>query len=75
MKSTANMALEDLARELPRLQELAKALWGEEFVETDYYEQDDGLEISKAWQQAWQYHLQRMVVVEEPLEYLGKNLL
>lgn len=30
MKSTANMTLEDLARELPRLQEIAKALWGED---------------------------------------------
>lgn len=65
MKSTANMTLEDLARELPRLQELAKAMWGEGYAL-------GGHEVLRY--PAWQYHLQQMVIAENPLEYLKENM-
>lgn len=80
MTSTANMTLEDLARELPRLQELAKSLWGE-------YE-SSGKELwmerpdSKTWRVrvappknlGWEHHLQQIVIAKNPIKYLGENL-
>jgi hypothetical protein len=50
-------------------QDFAKALWG-----------DAGLpnftEFAKAINapEYWQYHLQQMVISEDPIEYLGKNI-
>lgn len=41
--------------------DFAKALWGEEA--TEYVATPD-----------WEYHLQKMVVAEDPIQYLGENL-
>lgn len=64
----------------------AKALWGEKgYV---YIEglpdtrrlvkkpRDTGeyLVNSEWWQPAWQYHLQQMVIADDPIAYLGANL-
>lgn len=44
--------------------DFAKALWGEH-EPTDYG--------TGAWQ-PWEYHLQQMVIAEDPIEYLGENI-
>lgn len=69
MKSTANMTLEDLARELPRLQELAKALWGKGSNGWDKISKD-----GKAYTDHWQFHLQQLVVADNPIKYLEETL-
>ena len=46
--------------------QFAKAFWGEKQV------RNNGLLIST--QPAWQYHLQQLVLCEEPLKYLEKFL-
>lgn len=69
------MTLEDLARELPRLQAEAKALWGEAGNNTfkrilAYEKQTDNPAIAKNWQ----YHLQKMVIQTDPIQYLEEHL-
>ena len=47
--------------------DFAKAFWGESYYITpDEFEDNKGI--------AWQYHLQQMVIAEEPLKYLEKFL-
>lgn len=46
--------------------DFAKALWGEEDAAVK-----DGLFIN--WPN-WQYHLQQMVIADDPIKYLGENL-
>lgn len=52
-------------------QDFAKALWGEEDL-------DKYVRISGSNQLvetvAWVHHLQQMMVAEDPIDYLGKNL-
>lgn len=81
MKSTTNMTLEDLARESPRLQELAKALWGEEKIcltcgSTVFTSRDSVCMGCMEPKPApyWQYHLQQMVIAEDPIKYLGEHM-
>lgn len=50
--------------------DFAKALWGDKSIA---FENTDSL-ILKAATRAWQYHLQQMVVAENPIEYLGEHL-
>lgn len=55
--------------------DFAKAFFGEELVEEDFYEAvpyDEGYE--KLRLPAWKYHLQQMVLEKEPLKYLSKFL-
>lgn len=55
--------------------EFAKALWGEGERPNclcDYENWDCG-EVQHNTN-AWQYHLQRMVIAEDPIKYLGENL-
>lgn len=48
--------------------DFAKALWGDK----PYYRFDgDTLETPKQWQ----YHLQQMVISDDPIKYLGDNIL
>lgn len=71
------MNLEDLARELPRLQELAKALWGEEkhpFQIVGDTLEAFGIEHETYYRPKWQLMLQGMVVANDPLVYLGEHL-
>jgi len=46
--------------------EFAKALWGEKHI-TEYYPSP----VSKP---AFVYHLQQMVIAEDPIKYLGDNI-
>lgn len=45
--------------------DFAKALWGED-VEHHLYKD--------VWIPEWQYHLQNMVIDEDPIRYLGENI-
>lgn len=61
-------------RELLLNREFAKALWGEAPEECgcdcdggpDYFDREE--------MPAWQYHLQQLVISEDPIKYLGENL-
>lgn len=76
MKSTANMTLQDLARELPRLQAEAKALWPgyievwERGTKKVYPTPPHGFPTAVHWQ----YHLQQMVIAADPIKYLRDNI-
>ena len=50
--------------------DFAKALWGEEL----YYGSRDKYPHSPTAIRTYQYHLQQMVIEEDPIKYLGKNL-
>lgn len=51
--------------------DFAKALWGETVdLFPAYNHMSDTLEPHRAWQ----YHLQAMVIAEDPIKYLGENL-
>jgi hypothetical protein len=67
--------------------DFAKALWGEEHVDSDYgttlqqYEQQvkDGMHYPHDYQwndldYAWGYHLKHMVIADDPIKYLGENI-
>lgn len=51
--------------------EFAKAFWGEEYQHDTVQEDIDCIESGLP---AWQYHLQQMVICEEPLKYLKRFL-
>ena len=58
----------------------AKALWGEEQAPTNIYKTKTTIlsdrrpltELSTF--PAWQYHLQQMVIADDPLKYLNENI-
>lgn len=68
--------------------DFAKALWGDEFIEWcvfcgyktaeqcnwDAIYNDSHPEPSKYIQEAWQYHLQLMVIADDPIKYLQENI-
>lgn len=43
--------------------DFAKALWGEQHHDDDEYQPYN-----------WCYHLQQMVIAEDPIQYLGENI-
>lgn len=50
----------------------AKALWGEELARGF-----EGNNLGQTWQYhkpAWKYHLQQMVIADDPIKYLGEHL-
>lgn len=51
----------------------AKALWGEtkDFVELGKTFESGVVTVAI---DGWQYHLQQMVIAEDPIEYLGENM-
>lgn len=55
--------------------DFAKALWGEDIIEwwggEERMVKPDDLVIGTP---KWQYHLQQMVIVDDPIKYLGENL-
>lgn len=54
----------------------AKAIWGEEYIPDQLYS-TTLLPEFKEWHTAnpaWQVHLMRMVIAEDPIKYLGENL-
>lgn len=62
--------------------DFAKALWGEEKL--DRYNLETDTAIDSLWDggpeyfdflgKTWQYHLQQMVISDDPIKYLGGNL-
>ena len=54
----------------------AKALWGEEPYAKHYYMFEDGTH----WRERddrlpnWSWHLQQIVIADDPIKYLGENL-
>jgi len=52
----------------------AKALFGEEEVDTELEQAGDGYGKVSIWLPAWQYHLQQMILEEDRLEYIKKFL-
>jgi hypothetical protein len=61
--------------------DFAKALWGEEpdsvpYKQIHYFIEKDGTASEcRVTLQAWQYHLQQMIIAEDPIAYLGEHLL
>lgn len=68
MKSVNTMTLEDLARQLPRLQAESKALWGDE--DTTRFTDHNGTRMLKQYE----LHLIDMVIDDDPIKYLGDNI-
>lgn len=59
--------------------DFAKALWGESrgYVRIPVVMGFKGNNLGQTYQfhePAWQYHLQNMVIAEDPIKYLGENL-
>lgn len=50
--------------------DFAKALWGEELITSG----SDSLDDSYWELESWQYHLQQMVIADDPIKYLGENI-
>lgn len=50
----------------------AQAFWGEEWIENPIYA--DGEVINDIGNVAWKFHLQQMVLKENPIEYLKEFL-
>lgn len=49
--------------------DFAKALWGEEWA----HKLIDNVPLGRS-NPAWQYHLQQMVIANDPIRYLGENI-
>lgn len=56
--------------------DFAKALWGDNpkiWESNDsYLDNDDSSDNGFIWN--WQYHLQQMVIADDPIKYLGEHL-
>ncbi len=50
----------------------AKALWGEDLVHG--FKGNNLGQMYQFHRPSWQYHLQQMVVADDPIKYLGENL-
>jgi hypothetical protein len=53
--------------------DFAKALWGEEDILLEYQLPPASHVTDRFIMESWQYHLQRMVIAEDPIKYLGEN--
>lgn len=69
IRSIDTMNLEDLAKQLPRLQREALALWGED-LHHEHYEAATAVLVEPEWM----WHLRCMVVADDPIKYLGENI-
>lgn len=49
--------------------EFAKAFWGEE-IKHEHFKFTDGKEHNCGCDTWWEYHLQKMVISEDPIKYL-----
>jgi hypothetical protein len=59
--------------------DFAKALWGEELITVDCYtlpnfDTEDSQGAHEYSLPRWQYHLQSMVISDDPITYLGEHL-
>ena len=52
--------------------DFAKALWGEKLTNPIHIYENGNM--AKVQQTAWQYHLQRMVIADNPIQYLKDNI-
>lgn len=53
--------------------DFAKALWGDKPVKLPWYDAI-GAAINGEDERTWQYHLQQLVIAEDPIKYLGEHL-
>jgi len=55
--------------------DFAKALWGEKHIHNGEYAPLGTLGTpAPIMQVAWQYHLQQMVIADDPIKYLGEHI-
>lgn len=56
--------------------DFAKALWGGsvEYLQAENWRSDDGCATAEFVGPIWQYHLQQMVIADDPIKYLGEHL-
>lgn len=54
--------------------DFAKALWGETVLLTGYLFLNGELDYETLNQPHWMSHLQRMVIADDPIKYLGENI-
>jgi len=56
--------------------DFAKALWGEKYIWTIQVSRGRDTKVIKSMDmlEDWQYHLQQMVIAEDPIKYLGDNI-
>jgi hypothetical protein len=60
--------------------DFAKALWGDQeelfhYPESEVVAPNNHQKQSEmAYQQVWRYHLQQMVIADDPIQYLGENI-
>lgn len=63
---------------LIQMRRFAKVLWGNHEVKRPIYVDipigDTSIAPTVKTQPNWQYHLQQMVIAEDPIKYLGKNI-
>jgi hypothetical protein len=54
----------------------AKALWGvaDKFTDKQLQEMYHATHIDEVMWPTWQYHLQQMVIADDPVKYLGEHL-
>jgi hypothetical protein len=52
--------------------DFARALWGKSLVHNNY-KGSEGVDVV-IHREAWQYHLQQMVIAEDPIRYLGDHI-
>ena len=54
--------------------DFAQVLWGEEELKYHELEYPEQQPLQTLKRPLWQYHLQNMVIADDPIEYLGNNL-
>jgi hypothetical protein len=57
--------------------DFAKAFWGEKFIDLDDVYINEEYDVSSHFKRhfkKWEYHLQQMILKEEPLKYLERFL-
>lgn len=70
-----NLIKEDQYQVIIFSHDFAKAFWGEEEIEVEIEVGPEGGMVYEFYRlPAWQYHLQQMVLKEEPLKYLEQFL-
>ena len=54
--------------------EFAKALWGNHLKVAGFYKHNIDNGNTGFILEGWQYHLQQMVIADDPIQYLGDNI-
>ena len=53
--------------------DFAKAIWGEQKIDK-VVKDEAGIKTYYGPHSGWQYHLQQMVIADDPIKYLGDNI-